>query len=245
MKQLSFAALLLTPIIVLAGCNSAPVKSDDYSGSISVAPSESEGTKKVSETSSLYSEETTKTTTTPNDSMTMSKDQQLAPPVKGDTIAIIETDLGTIKFRLLTKEVPEMSKNFSELASGGKFDGVKFHRVIKDFMIQTGDFEKQNGTGGYSYKGPGTKLNDEIVSNLHHDYGTVSMANAGANTNGSQFFIVTNKNGARYLDGNYSIFGQVFEGMDVAEQIQNLQKPGTDAPSKVVNMKTVKIEVVK
>jgi len=169
---------------------------------------------------------------------------QLSPPAAGDTIAVIETDMGTIKLKLFTGQVPEMTKNFEELAKAGKFDNVPFHRVIKDFMIQTGDFTRKDGTGGYSYKGLGTELPDEIVPSLKHLYGTVSMANRGKNTNGSQFFIVTGKDGASMLDGGYTIFGQVYEGMDVAEKIADLYIPSSGqkgTPSKAVNMTKVTV----
>ncbi len=172
-------------------------------------------------------------------------EEQLSPPEAGDTIAVLETDLGTIKFKLFPELVPEITKNFISLAESGKYNNVPFHRVIKDFMIQTGDFTDKNGMGGYSYKGKGTELPDEIVPSLRHLYGTVSMANRGPDTNGSQFFIVTNKNGTPHLDGGYSVFGQVYEGMDVALKIADLQASDSDRPVKIVNIKTVQIETVK
>lgn len=169
---------------------------------------------------------------------------QTAAPQKGDKVVIIETDEGTIEFKLFDNVVPEMSKNFEELANSGKYDNVPFHRVIKDFMIQGGDFSARNGTGGYSYKGPGTKLPDEFVKGLKHLYGTVSMANAGPNTNGSQFFIVTSKNGTPHLDGVHTIIGQVYKGMDVAEKIANYQSDRNGKPSKIVMMKKVTVKTV-
>ncbi len=166
---------------------------------------------------------------------------QLALPVPGDKIAVIETDMGTIKIRLFPELAPEISKNFEELAKANMYNAVPFHRVVKDFMIQTGDFNNKNGTGGYSYKGPNTMLADEVTPALKHLYGTVSMANRGPDTNGSQFFIVTNKGGTSFLDGSYSIFGQVYEGMDVALRIVDLQMPGTEKPSQTVNMTKVEV----
>lgn len=166
-------------------------------------------------------------------------------PEEGDKIGVIETDFGTIKFKLFTQRVPEMTKNFEELANSGKYNGTPFHRVVKNFMIQTGDFTNHNGTGGYSYNGPGTELPDEIAKDLKHLYGTVSMANHGKNTNGSQFFIVTSKSGTPFLDGGYTIFGQVYEGMDIAEKIQDLQVPGTEKPSQLINMTKVTVEPYK
>lgn len=167
---------------------------------------------------------------------------QLAAPKKGDTIAIIETDLGTMKMKIFDKQVPDLAKNFTELAKAGKYTNVPFHRVIKDFMIQTGDFTKGDGTGGYSYKGPGKELPNEIVKGIVHLYGTVSMAKTSAPVSiGSQFFIVTNKDGTAFLDGGYSPIGQVYEGMEVAMAIQNLQVPGEESPSQIVNIKKVTI----
>ena len=184
----------------------------------------------------------TSTSQTPT---SMPTDPQLAPPQKGDKIAIIETDLGTIKMKIFEKEVPELSKNFETLAQKGKYNNVPFHRVIQNFMIQTGDFTHKDGTGGYSYKGEGHDLPNEIYPSFHHLYGTVSMAKTMAPVSiGSQFFIVTNKDGTPDLDGGYSPFGQVYEGMDVAEKIVNLQAiPGSSdgTPSKIVNMKKVTI----
>lgn len=167
---------------------------------------------------------------------------QTTPPQKGDTVAIMETDLGTIKFKLFTKDIPELTKNFIELSKSGKYEGVPFHRVFKNFMIQGGDFEKKDGHGGYSYKGPGEYLPNEIKPQYHHLYGTVSMAKSGAPVSiGSQFFIVNNPKGYPSLDGSYSPIGQVYEGMDVVEAITNLQIPGTEEPSKLINIKKVTI----
>lgn len=175
-------------------------------------------------------------------------DANLPHPQKGDKIVTLDTDFGTIKFKLYSKEVPEMSKNFEELANAGKYSDVPFHRVIKDFMIQSGDFTNKNGTGGHSYKGPDTSLPDEINSSLHHIYGAVSMANSGPNTNGSQFFIVTAHDGVAFLDGKYTIFGQVFQGMDVSEKIADLfipQSGQAGTPSQIVNIKKATVEIQK
>jgi len=162
-------------------------------------------------------------------------------PQKGDTVASIETDMGVIKFRLFPTLSPETSKNFVELTNSGKFDNVPFHRVIQGFMIQTGDFTNKNGTGGYSYKGVGTKIDDELSPDLSNLKGTVSMANAGPNTNGSQFFIVTADQGTPHLDGHYSVFGQVYEGQDIADAISKVKTGPMDNPLTPINMKKVTI----
>lgn len=184
------------------------------------------------------------TTNTPSglQAATPGKDPQFSPPQEGDKVAIMETDLGTIKIRMFTRDVPVLTRNFMGLAQSGKYDGTPFHRVVKDFMIQGGDFTNKDGTGGYSYKGPDTMLPNEINPAYHHLYGTLSMAKTSAPVSiGSQFFIVTNKDGVPSLDGSYSPIGQVYEGMDVAEKIQNLQIPGTEKPSTIVNVKKVTV----
>lgn len=180
--------------------------------------------------------DTTKSTT-PVTTLSM----QTAPAQKGDTIATISTDKGDIKIKIFVDKVPEIAKNFIELAKSGKYDNVPFHRVIEGFMIQTGDFNNQNGTGGYSYKGAGTKLDDEIAKDLSHIKGAVSMANAGPNTNGSQFFIVTGDKGATFLDGKYSLFGQVIEGQDVADAISKVETGPMDKP--VTPIKMIKVTI--
>ncbi len=170
------------------------------------------------------------------------KDPQVEPPKKGDTVAVLDTDFGTIKFRLFTKDVPTLSKNFIELAKSGKYDNSPFHRVVQGFMIQGGDFTNHDGTGGHSYLGPDKDLANEIVPSLHHLCGTVSMAKTSAPVSiGSQFFIVTGLEGAAFLDGGYSPIGQVYEGIDVAGKIEALQIPDTELPSQTVNVKKVTI----
>ena len=166
-------------------------------------------------------------------------------PEKGDTIAILTTGMGKIKVLLYTKDVPESAKNFVELAKEKKYDDTIFHRVINNFMIQGGDFENRNGTGGYSYKGKGTRLADEINPALSHVRGALSMANAGPNTSGSQFFIVQNPEGATFLDGGYSLFGFAYEGMDVVDKIAAVEKNGSDKPLKDVVLEKVEIQTQK
>lgn len=146
------------------------------------------------------------------------------------TQAIIETNFGTITADISDK-VPETYKNFVTLAKQGRYDGVVFHRVIGDFMLQTGDFENANGTGGHSYKGPGTTIDEEFDPSLKHSYGALSMAKTALpSTTGSQFFIVQNKNGTAWLDGQHSVFGMVTEGMDVVEAIAALPTDVYDRP---------------
>lgn len=164
-------------------------------------------------------------------------------PEKGDTIAIMTTNHGEIKILLYTDLAPETTKNFIELSKAGKYDDVIFHRVIKDFMIQTGDFENMNGTGGYTYKGKNTTLEDEFGEGLEHIKGAVSMANAGPDTGASQFFIVQADEGTSWLDGKHAIFGYVFDGMDVVDEIGNVKTGAADKPAKDVLIE--KIEIAK
>jgi peptidyl-prolyl cis-trans isomerase B (cyclophilin B) len=128
-------------------------------------------------------------------------------------IATIETNRGNIRIKLHEDKVPNTVANFVKLANRSFYDGLKFHRVIADFMIQGGCPE---GTGR---GGPGYRFDDEFDPSLRHDGpGVLSMANAGPNTNGSQFFIT--HVATPHLDGKHSVFGQVIEGMDVVNAIQ-------------------------
>ncbi len=127
--------------------------------------------------------------------------------------ATIKTNQGDIVLKLYAADAPRTVNNFVNLARDGFYDGVRFHRVIKDFMIQTGDPE---GTGR---GGPGYKFADEFSPKLRHDRpGILSMANAGANTNGSQFFITHGPQ--PHLDNRHSVFGQVTKGQDVVNKIE-------------------------
>lgn len=127
-------------------------------------------------------------------------------------IATIETNKGTIRLTLHDDKTPNTCANFEKLAGDGFYDGLKFHRVIPDFMIQTG-CPKGDGRGG-----PGYSFEDEFHAELKHDGpGVLSMANAGPNTNGSQFFIT--HVATPHLDGKHSVFGNVLEGQDVVDAI--------------------------
>ncbi|MBP9771074.1 peptidylprolyl isomerase [Candidatus Gracilibacteria bacterium] len=166
-------------------------------------------------------------------------------PEAGDTIATLETNFGDMQMLLYTKEAPETAKNFIELAKAGKYDGTKFHRVIDCFMVQGGDFEKGNGTGGYSYKGPGTKLKDEFGKGLKNVRGAVSMANSGPNTGGSQFFIVQADEGTPWLDGKHAVFGFIFEGMGNVDKIAKVKVGYSDDPKEDVIVQKVTISEFK
>jgi peptidyl-prolyl cis-trans isomerase B (cyclophilin B) len=127
-------------------------------------------------------------------------------------IANFETDRGLIRVELAADKAPLTVANFVNLAQRGYYDGLKFHRVINDFMIQ-GGCPQGTGTGG-----PGYKFEDEANNGLRHERGVLSMANAGPNTNGSQFFITHVPCG--WLDGKHTVFGKVIEGMEVVDNIK-------------------------
>ena len=162
-------------------------------------------------------------------------------PEPGDKIAVLSTTHGDITILLYEEKAPETVKNFEEHSNEGRYDNVPFHRIIDNFMIQGGDFENKNGTGGHSYKGPGTSLQDEFGEGLEHVYGAVSMANAGPNTGGSQFFIVQNKNGTPHLNGMHAIFGYVYDGMDTVEKMADVETGAMDKPEEDVAIKSVEI----
>ena len=149
--------------------------------------------------------------------------------------AVIETTKGRIVIELYQDEAPKTVANFVKLATQGFYDGALFHRVIPGFMIQTGD-PTGTGTGG-----PGYTFKDEFSPNLRHEGpGVVSMANRGANTNGSQFFITLAA--TPWLDGKHTIFGHVIEGQSVVDQIAAVQRSVQDRPLEDIKMTQVRIE---
>ncbi len=193
---------------------------------------------------------------------------QLDKPQAGEIVAVMHTTMGDISIRLFKDKVERTVVNFVELAKKGYYDGLIFHRVIKDFMIQGGD-PTGTGCGGESIYGE--RFEDEFDPDLHNIKGALSMANAGPNTNGSQFFIVQasevpegmieqmkgladrgfpentvkayeQMGGTPWLDFRHSVFGQVFEGMDIVDAIANVKTDGSDRPLEDVKIVSIDIK---
>lgn len=187
---------------------------------------------------------------------------QFYPPQKGDKIAIIKTSMGDIIIKLFPEKAPKAVENFTTLAEQGYYDNLIFHRVINDFMIQGGD-PNGDGTGGESKWGE--PFEDEFDVDLLNYRGALSMANSGPDTNGSQFFIVQKKNmddvmeslkatypeelvelykngGTPWLDFAHTVFGQVYEGMDVVDKIAGVKTDENDKPLEDVIIKTIEIK---
>lgn len=192
---------------------------------------------------------------------------QTALPQSGETVAIMHTSMGDISIRLFGDKVPKTVKNFIELSKRGYYDGLIFHRVIEGFMIQGGD-PTGTGCGGESIYGE--RFEDEFDPDLHNICGALSMANAGPDTNGSQFFIVQSSDvpeqllgqmealtdrgfpqhcidnykhlgGTPWLDFKHSVFGQVYEGMDVVNSIAAVKTNSNDRPLTDVVINSVEI----
>ena len=150
------------------------------------------------------------------------------------SIANMHTTHGTISLELFDEDAPETVANFRKLAGDSFYDGVIFHRVIRDFMIQ-GGCPEGTGTGG-----PGYTFKDEI--NDHKIVrGALAMANAGPNTNGSQFFIVTTDS-APWLDGKHTVFGKVIDGMDTVDAIEGLRTGAGDRPVDPPVIESIELE---
>lgn len=194
---------------------------------------------------------------------------QLSAPQKGDTLAVMHTNMGDIKIKLFPEKAPKTVENFVTHSKNGYYNGLKFHRVINDFMIQGGD-PRGNGTGGESIWGG--SFPDEFDPELHNLRGALSMANSGPNTNGSQFFIVQAREvpanmleqmrdledngfpaditaayaelgGTPWLDFRHTVFGQVTDGMDVVDKIAAAET-NNDVPCEDVIISSIDIEII-
>jgi len=257
----SFARLLLAGSVMLALTACAEKQDDAQSSGQSAtgASSTSAQTTETTQTTSSTIKGSDKTVTQ-STKTTAAKTTPSTTPKKGDSkmsdndvkemTATMETSLGTVKIHLFNHDAPNTVANFVGLAEGTKeftdpktgdkakkpfYDGLTFHRVIPGFMIQGGD-PVGNGTGG-----PGYEFADEFSPKLRHSKpGILSMANAGPNTNGSQFFITVAP--TPHLNDRHSIFGEVVDGMDVVNKIANVARDGNDRPKEPVIIKHITIQ---
>jgi cyclophilin family peptidyl-prolyl cis-trans isomerase len=239
MKKISFFLLIISFAIILSACsqkeekakNAIPNPISDPGGYI---PGMVDLNKKAQEDiqNSVDKENEKLNNILNENNMNEQKNQKV----------LMKTSLGDIQLELYFDSAPKTSKNFLDLAQKGFYDGTKFHRVIKGFMIQGGDpLSKDDskkemwGTGG-----PGYKFNDELTGKEKYLQGTLAMANSGPNTNGSQFFIVTASPSAQ-LQPEYTVFGKVISGLDTALKIENVKTNSNDRPIEDVVIEKVTV----
>ena len=242
MKKIIIGLSLTGMAIVLSACSSEPINkpinsqvdtNSDQQLSEVVDSSNNMPTKETSE-----NKKTNEVTTDQKQSKTNSQiPSDLATQYPK---AIIKTSLGDIEVRLEADNAPLAVNNFLDLAQKEFYNGTKFHRVIKGFMIQGGDPYSKDDTAKNTWGtgGPGYTFNDELKGNEKYTQGTLAMANSGPNTNGSQFFIVT-ADPAASLSPSYTVFGHVIAGMDVALKIEKVATGEADRPVQDVVIKTI------
>ncbi|MDB5260230.1 MAG: peptidyl-prolyl cis-trans isomerase, peptidylprolyl isomerase [Candidatus Nomurabacteria bacterium] len=174
---------------------------------------------------------------------TSSSTANIMPVPDNIKTAVITTNHGVIEIEF-NNAAPNTVANFKKLASEKFYDGVRFHRVIKDFMIQTGDPNSKDTSkmDTWGQGGPGYKFADELTGSEKYTLGTVAMANSGPNTNGSQFFIVT-ANPSVALPPSYTVFAKVTKGIDVAEKIQNVKTTGSPNDRPLADVIIQKVEL--
>lgn len=246
MKKIVFSFLFVS-LLLLSACTNQ--QNPDVSFGSNYKDDSAAQEEKINELKTPPGEDSSENNTNPEDMSEttfkkLTKEEQLAAPEAGETIATIETNMGTIKLKFFEEQAPELTKNFIELAKSEYYDELVFHRVIKGFMIQGGD-PLGNGTGGHSYKGEGNGLGDEEGAlSLSHYPGAVACAKSSLpNSIGSQFYIVHGD--AMFLNGNYSVFGQVYEGLEIIDKIAEVKTDANDKPGEDVIMEKVTIGVAK
>jgi cyclophilin family peptidyl-prolyl cis-trans isomerase len=241
---------LLTVVIIVAAfcaCNSAK-KTEQRNTTIKTETKSAED----SEENVIANNEETKTMEqeTKNAAPQQAAEQEIKKPATVKTSAEpvfdIVTSMGTIRIKLYN-ETPKHRDNFIKLATEGFYDGVLFHRVINNFMIQTGDPDSKNASPDVrlGMGGPGYQIDAEILPQFKHKKGSVAAARMGDQVNperkssGSQFYIVQNPQGTPHLDGQYTVFGETIQGLDVVDKIANTAKGQADRP-----VQDIKIEKI-
>lgn len=173
-----------------------------------------------------------------NNTNNTNEEENTGNVAEGGNEAIIQTNMGDIHVKLFPEVAPLAVENFITLGEEGYYDGVIFHRVIEDFMIQGGD---PTGTGRGGESAFGAPFEDEFDDSVGHDKGALSMANSGPNTNGSQFFIVHAEEGTPHLNSAHTVFGEVIDGMDVVDAIATVETGMNDLPEEEVIIESVEI----
>jgi len=270
-KKILFASSILFVVLALSGCSQEPAeetmqnkKLGDYSylsraisqstsgntaGSAQSASEKRLATPSASQTPTpeIKGNETAQSESAPTPTPTEEKKPDTSP-AKSDDLpfikkydgAVVKTSKGDIKIKFYNDDAPNTVNNFLKLASQNFYDSIRFHRVIKGFIIQAGDPNSKDdnwaddGTGG-----PGYSFNDEINSRKLVE-GSVAMANSGPNTNGSQFFIVTAKS-TPLLDGKYTNFGEVTDGMDTVHKIEKVDTDKNDHPEENITIDSIEL----
>jgi cyclophilin family peptidyl-prolyl cis-trans isomerase len=229
-KDIIFIGGLIIAIVVVIGVIITVVRQPDQSSNLV--------TNNQNTTMPILKTDTQPSNKTNNSNNHMSEDQN---PITAEQ-ATINTNMGDITIKFYASDSPKTVANFVKLAREGFYNGIKFHRIIKDFMIQAGDpltkddsQKSRWGTGG-----PGYKFEDEFNSHPLVK-GSLAMANAGPNTNGSQFFIVTAES-TPWLDGKHTNFGEVISGIDIVEAMNNVDTEGPDRPVNDVVITSIEVK---
>ncbi len=244
-RFISIALCLMMIAATLVGCGKKVVSTGTTkkggSGSESSATeAENQGsnTTKKGDYSMVLSGSYTKLSEVPAaDLSKIDTEYQSTAPKKGEVVAILHTSYGDIKMKFFPEVAPKAVNNFIALAKAGKYDNTIFHRVIENFMIQGGDYTNFDGTGGESIYGEnfGYEISDYVLNTP----GAVSMAHSSLpDSNGSQFYI--NQGNNDWLNGDYTVFGQVYEGMDVVNKIAACEKNG-ESPVEKITLKSVEV----
>jgi cyclophilin family peptidyl-prolyl cis-trans isomerase len=229
MKKIFFSLILM---VFLTGCNQSSLNTEADAGKINENKLNLEVGQSSRETANKNNE---------NNKMQENKSVTYEDLTKEYSVAVLKTNMGEIKLKFYAEASPVTVNNFLNLAKDGFYDGTRFHRVIKDFMIQGGDPKSKDlsqknmwGTGD-----PGYKFSEEINSEKLVR-GSLAMANSGPNTNGSQFFIVTAP-ATPWLDGKHTNFGYVAEGMEIVEQIESVDTDANDRPAEDIIIESIEL----